>query len=161
MLATDSPSDLIQVLEALYDLEQPRDGWFRGVLKASGTAFDRGAGVGFLLYDVSGELPRIHALEGVNVSMHHFAVGAETHREPAFAKEIVRCYRSVVCATMAEHVHDPQVLGALRERYTQSGIHDQILINGADVSGQGCALYVFSQTLLTLSAYERELERIS
>jgi hypothetical protein len=44
----------------------------------------------------------------------------------------------------------------LRERYRPLGICDQILINGANHSGIGCGLYVFSSTVPTLSTPERE-----
>ena len=57
--------DPIPILEALYDLEQPRGSWFRGVLDAAGFALDRGLGVGMLLYDVSGSAPRVEARTAV------------------------------------------------------------------------------------------------
>jgi DNA-binding CsgD family transcriptional regulator len=157
MFSTHEASDPIHVLEALYALEQPRETWFRGVLKAAASAFDRGAGVGFLLYDVSGDAPRIDAIDGVNVETLNVRVGLDTHYDPEFATEILNSYRRDVCATMAEHVHDPRQLRALRDRYKQTGVRDQLLVNGASLSGFGCALYVFSKTSLCLSPTEREL----
>jgi DNA-binding CsgD family transcriptional regulator len=157
MFAKHSPSDPIQVLEALYAVEQPRSLWFQGVLDAASSAFDRGAGVGFLLYDVSGDAPRVEAINGVNVAATNLQMGADIHYRRAFARSIVRCYRTEVCATMAEHVREPWMLRAMREQYAQVGLRDQILMNGANPSGFGCVLYVFSKAYLTLSAAERDL----
>jgi DNA-binding CsgD family transcriptional regulator len=152
-----TPSDPIQVIEALYAVEQPRSLWFQGVLEAAGSAFDRGAGVGFVLYDVSGDAPRVDAINGVNVAETNLEIGTDFHSQRAFARSIVRCYRTEVCATMAEHVRVPWMLRTMREQYAQVGLCDQVLINGANPSGVGCALYVFSKTYLTLSAEERAL----
>jgi DNA-binding CsgD family transcriptional regulator len=148
---------LVQLLEALYALEQPRAAWFRGVLKAASVAFDRGSGVGMLLYDVSGQLPRLDAIDGVNIEERNLEMAVELHRQPAFADAIRETYRDEVCATMAEHVRDQQMLTAARKRYAQVGLRDQVLINGANPSGFGCALYVFSDSLLALSDLERQL----
>ncbi len=52
------------MLEAFYDMEQPRELWFRAVLEAAGRGLDRGRGVGMLLYDVAGAEPQIEAIEG-------------------------------------------------------------------------------------------------
>lgn len=157
MFSTHDALDPIHVLEALYALEQPREAWFRGVLTAAAAAFDCGAGVGFLLYDVSEDTPRIEAIDGVNVGAPKVQMGIDTHYEPEFAREIVNCYRTDVCATMAEHVHNPRQLSALRARYAEVGIGDQLLVNGANPSGIGCALYVFSETILRVNPAEREL----
>jgi DNA-binding CsgD family transcriptional regulator len=155
MLATNDPSDPIHVLEALYDLEQPRDTWFRGVLKAASSAFDRGAGVGFLLYDVSTDAPRVVAIDAVNIHSKNFEIGSDVHYQQRFARPIVQCYRTEVCGTLEEHVRDPVLIRALREQYAPAGIVDQVLLNGADPSGLGCALYIFSEQRLVLTAAER------
>src|SRR6478609_5186156 len=59
MFTRQDPASLVDLLGALYDVEQTRALWFRGVLKAAATAFDCGAGVGMMLYDVSEEVPRL------------------------------------------------------------------------------------------------------
>jgi DNA-binding CsgD family transcriptional regulator len=145
------------VLEALYAVEQPRACWFQGVLDAASSAFDRGAGVGLLLYDVSGDAPRVEAIKGANTAATNVKMGNDMHHQQVFAKSIVRCYRTEVCATMAEHVREPWILRALREQYATVGLRDQLLINGGNDSGFGCALYVFSRTDLSLSTAERDL----
>jgi DNA-binding CsgD family transcriptional regulator len=96
-------------------------------------------------------------MDGVNVDARNFKMGADYHEKPALASAIVDCYRNVVCGTLAEHVPDPEQLRTMREDYARVGLQDQLLINGANPSGLGCALYVFSKTRLRLSALEREL----
>jgi hypothetical protein len=156
MFGTHAPSDTIQLLEALYDLEQPRNTWLRNVLKAAGSAFDRGAGVGIVLYDVSGETPRVDAIDGINLPDGHLEVGIDIHQQPGFARWIVSGYRNDICTTFADHVSDSEQT-QLRDRYAQVGVEDQIRLNGANPSGLGCALYVFSKTRLSLDAGERAL----
>ena len=70
------------VLEALYDLEKPRAEWFRGTLRAASRAFDRGAGVGMILYDASGDAPRIDEHDGVDVERRNIEMSLELHRKP-------------------------------------------------------------------------------
>jgi DNA-binding CsgD family transcriptional regulator len=157
MLRAYPPRDTIQLLEALYALEQPRHEWFRGVLEAAGPVFDRGAGVGMLLYDISGSLPVVDAMGGVNLPPENLQMGRDVHGRAAFARAIVSSYRNKVCATLPEHVDDPEVLLAMRERYARVGLQDQILINGANTSGLGCAMYAFSKTCIQLRASERNM----
>jgi len=154
---TQSPSDLVRLLEALYDLEQPRDTWFRSVLKAASSALDRGTGVGALLYDVSEDVLRVDVMDGVNVDARNFEMGGDYHRQPALANTIIQAYRRVVCATLADQETDPQALEAMRERYAGIGLGDQVMINGANPSGFGCVLYVFSSVLLDLAPADRDL----
>jgi DNA-binding CsgD family transcriptional regulator len=153
---TDRP-DAIDLLEELYDLERPRAQWFGGVLAAAGPLLDRGAGVGLLLYDVSGPVPRVDAMDGFNVPAENIKVGTEAHAHRGWQQSIIECYRTQVCCTLKEHVPDLAVRASLRERYAAIGIRDQILINGSNRSGFGCALYVFSKTVLQLRRPEREL----
>ncbi len=158
MFIRQDSAGLVDLLEALYDLEQTRAMWFRGVLKAAGAAFDRGAGVGMMLYDVSGEVPRLDAMDGVNVETRNFEMGAALHREPSLSKAIIASYRTMVCATMDEHVPDPQMLKLMREKYAEVGLKDQVVINGANNhTGLGCALYVFSHSTIHLLEHERML----
>jgi len=158
MFTRHNPASLVELLEALYDLEQPRTSWFRGVLKAAGAAFDRGAGVGMMLYDISGDSPRVDAMDGVNVEARNFEMGAALHQEPSFSKAIVASYRTMVCATMAEHVPDPQMLEFMRERYAEVGLKDQLVINGANNhTGLGCVVYIFSPSPIHLPEHERTL----
>ncbi|MEO6095411.1 MAG: hypothetical protein ABIW76_06945 [Fibrobacteria bacterium] len=84
---------------------------------------DLGFGVGMVCYDVSGTTPVVE-----------------------WAEAIVNAYRTVIFATLNEHVPDLEMRAALRkayEAYEPSGVRDPILINGVDPTRSGCALYVF------------------
>jgi DNA-binding CsgD family transcriptional regulator len=147
--------ELVRLLEALYDLELPRDEWFRQVLKAASAAFDRGVGVGMLLYDVSGETLRIDVLDGVNLAGANIDFAVDVHAQPEMVDAITWAYRNEVCATMREHVRDAGMLHYLRENYSKFGVGDQVFINGANPDGYGSALYVFSKQRVELHAEER------
>lgn len=138
-------------LEALYDLEQPRDDWFRGTLGAAGTAFDRGDGVGMLLYDASGEAPRLDAIDGVNIEPGFIELGQTIHRQPELAQAILNTYRNVVCTTLPEQIGTDDLQG-MEDRYAEHDVRDQILINGGNPDGLGCVLYVFSSRRIELGA---------
>src|SRR3954470_14275547 len=90
-------------------------------------------------------------------------MGAALHGNSWMSRAIVVSLSRTGCRTMAEHVPDPEMLKFVRERYAEVGLSDQILINGANQStGLGCALYVFSRSLINLSEHERTLmDRIS
>jgi len=153
---TQNPSELVRLLEALYDLERSRDAWFRAVLKAASSALDRGAGVGAVLYDVSGDAVRVDGMDGINVEARNYEMAGDMHRDPAFIDGIMQTYRSVACATLAE-LPNPQASKGLSEWFASIGLRDQVMINGANPSGVGCVLYVFSQARLELAPLDREL----
>src|SRR4051812_36285778 len=46
-------ADVMRILDAAYDVGQPRDQWMSGVLRAAGPNLDWGAGIGGMLYDIS------------------------------------------------------------------------------------------------------------
>jgi DNA-binding CsgD family transcriptional regulator len=94
-------------------------------------------------------------MDGYNLAPEQVKIGAASHAQTKWAEGIVECYRSKVCGTMDEHMPDPEVRAAVRALYAPVGIRDQVLINGANHSGIGCALYVFSAKLLRLTSSER------
>lgn len=157
MFARPEDLDPIRLLEAIYDLEQPRERWFRGVLETAGAELDRGRGVGMVLYDVSEAKPRVERLEALNVPPMGREIGVELHADPEFAEEVVNGYRTAVCATLDEHVPNLAQRASIRAHYRPLDVCDQILINGSNESGLGCALYVFSRTPISLEAQERGL----
>ena len=163
MFTRHESTTVVDLLEALYNLEQTRAAWFRGVLKAASAAFDCGAGVGLALYDISGAVPRMDAMDAVNVDARGFALGHSLHQRPSLFQAIIASYRRPGCVTMAEQVPDPGALQFARERYADVGLSDQLLINGPNHrTGLGCALYVFSRSPINLSEHERALmDRIS
>jgi DNA-binding CsgD family transcriptional regulator len=158
MFKRHEPANLVNLLEALYDLEQSRTEWFRGVLKAAAVALDCGAGIGMMLYDISGGAPCVDAMDGVNLEARNFALAAALNQEPSLSQAIVASYRKVVCATLAELVPDPQMLKFMREQYARVGLQDQLMINGLNNhAGLGCVLFVFSRSPISLHGRERTL----
>lgn len=156
MLGVREQGACMDLLDAIYDVEQPRSSWLRGVLRAFAPFWDRGSGLGLVQYDVSGESPRIWGIDGVNVSARNIAVGTDAYARESFAKAIQDCHRHHVCATMREHIPDREIYRAARECYEGTGVVDQLLLN-ANVSDRGCALYVFSDRALRLGVAERRL----
>jgi DNA-binding CsgD family transcriptional regulator len=157
IVATDVLPSSMEFLEAVYALEQPRDAWFRGVLDAAKISFDRGAGVAFILYDVTTKRPRIEAMDGANLVPGHLELGVRLHRTRAVQSLLMKRYRNSVCTTAADDLKDPDLSRGLYEGYAELGIADQLRINGSDPSGVGCALCVFSKERLQLTSAEREL----
>jgi DNA-binding CsgD family transcriptional regulator len=147
----------VRLLEALYDLELARGDWFRQILKAASQAFERGAGVGMLLYDVSGDGVRIEAMDAANVPGASIDMSVRLHAQSDMLDAIKGAYRNKVCATMQEHSPDPAMLQYLRACYAKVGVGDQVLINGANPDGLGCCLYIFSKERLQLEPAERAL----
>ena len=141
----------------VYDLEQPRADWFRGTLRAASTAFERGAGVGMILYDVSGDTPRLDEHDGVNIERRNVEMSLDMHRRPELAQTIRDSYRNVVCTTMPEQVLGKAVLHYAEQRYAEVGMRDQVMINGGNPDGFGCVLYVFSKSRIELGAESRAL----
>lgn len=156
MLGVREQGTFMDLLDAIYDVEQPRSSWLRGVLRAFAPFWERGSGLGLVQYDVSEERPRIWGIDGVNITANNVAVGTDTYAQARFAKAIRDCHRHQVCSTMREHMPDPEIYRAVRERYEEIGVVDQLLLN-ANASDQGCALYVFSDRTLRLGVAERKL----
>ena len=108
------------VLEALYDVEQLRDRWFAGVLRTLSSTLDHGAGVGGVLYDVSGEdsVP-IDAIDGIDLPPDWLEAGIAMHQDTGNVPRVIAGYRSILCANLPELTTDPQVRGRLRREFTR------------------------------------------
>jgi DNA-binding CsgD family transcriptional regulator len=148
----------MKVLEAVYDVEQPRDRWLTGVLQSLSSTLDQGAGVGGVLYDVSGEghVP-IDAIEGIGLPADWREAAITMHQDSRNVPRVIAGYRSILCATLPELTTDPQVHGRLHHELARHQVGGQIVINGIDCSGRGCALYLFSRGPLTLSPAQRSV----
>lgn len=142
-LSSSQSADLVPVLEAIYDVEKPRDEWLGGVLRAARQAFDAGGGVAAVLYDIASDELRIDAEEGIGVSPAWMQIGADVHRSPNFTPHIVQFYRSILVASMDDLDPDNLRHDVHRDRHGPSPIwEDNVMINGANASGIGCALHV-------------------
>jgi DNA-binding CsgD family transcriptional regulator len=152
---------LMKIFAAVYDVQQPKDLWLNGVLRAVAPAMDRGEGVGGALYDVSVDSPGIvEVMDGIGITSEWREAGLALHRDSRFIPQIFASYRTATCATIPELIEDPEVTRRLRTDYfAQHGVHDQIIINGLDCSGKGCVLYVFSRSPLAISDGQRDVFR--
>lgn len=158
MKSLPTAADVMEVLGAVYDVEQPRDRWLTGVLQRLSLTLDQGAGVGGVLYDVSSEdrVP-IDAIEGIDLPAGWREAGIAMHQDPRNVPRVIAGYRSILCATLPELPTDPQLHGRLQREFDRHQVGGQIVINGVDCSGRGCALYLFSRGRLTLSPAQRTL----
>ncbi len=150
--------DVLAILTAIYQVQQPREGWLAGVLHALWSTAGRGGGVGGVLYDLSGEgAVRVDALESFDIGADWHMAGLAMHSDPALTPRIIAGYRSLLCATLPELPADGQAKGRVRRTYARHQVGGQVMINGIDCSGKGCALYLFSPVRVELSAAERDI----
>jgi DNA-binding CsgD family transcriptional regulator len=150
-------SDLIQILEASYEVEQPREAWLEGVLRASKASLGNEAGIAGILYDISGgRTLRADGVIGVDLAPGWREMGAEMHASPALAEGIAEGYRKVLCGTLRESINAATADG-IHRYFRRFGYDDAVMINGMDVSGVGSALFHFSSAQIHLSARTREV----
>jgi DNA-binding CsgD family transcriptional regulator len=95
--------------------------------------------------------------QGFNVPPENLALGRYAHARADWAESVLRCYRTHVCGTLDEHIPELHLRRAMRDQYEPMGLRDQLLINGVNHSGFGCALYVFSRIPLRLANEERQM----
>ena len=150
-------ADLIQILEAIYEVEQPREDWLEGVLRAGLASLGGQTGMAGVLYDISdGRTLRTNAVIGVDLAPGWREMGIEMHASPALADGIAAGYRRDLCATLRESLNGATAEGVHRY-YRRFGYEDGMMINGMDVSGVGSALFHFSSARIDLSARTREV----
>jgi len=154
-------ADLIAFLDAVYQVEQPRDAWIRSVLRAA-MPFNRGAGIGAVLYDVSSATAmRTDFIEGVGLPDGWLDAGIDMHRNPALTAHMIATYRSQICATFSEQMIAPDLRNDVRQDYDSEyrthAIRGHIMINGMDCSGIGCCVYLFAHKRLALHRATRAL----
>jgi DNA-binding CsgD family transcriptional regulator len=155
-----SAADVLKILGAAYQVEQPRTDWFKGLLRAVATTLPQDARVAGVLYDVSDETKlRVDAIDGVDLPSGWLQLGIEQHRDPRLARAIIAGYRSILCATLPElgAEHPPTNRIARRDYFDLQHVRGQTTINGLDCSGKGCSLYLLSRSPSPLSESEREV----
>jgi DNA-binding NarL/FixJ family response regulator len=152
-------SNVMRVLDAVYDVEHPREQWLHRILQSAASALDLGTGVGTLLYTICGpDQLTLNAIDGLNIPAGFRELGSRMHHEPRLLPLVIEGYRSVLCCTLPELVGDQALLQTVHTEY-YGGFHvaDQIVVNGLDCSGEGVALYLFAQQPLQLSSEQRDL----
>lgn len=159
MRRTPTATDVMRILDAVYDVGQPRDRWMSGVMESARPSLDLGAGIGGLLYDIStaGQV-RVDFLKGIDVPSGWDEAGRVIHRDRRFVPTIIARYRSTLCATLSELAKDTEPLGSMQgDYYDHYGVRGQLMVNGVDCSGKGCILYLFSRWPVAISDGQRDL----
>jgi DNA-binding CsgD family transcriptional regulator len=149
----------MKILGAIYQVEQPRNSWLAGVVRAVASTLERGASIAGLLYDISnGTDVRLDAVDAVDVSPGWWQAGVEMHHDPRLARAIITGYRSIMCASLPElGAGDRRAMQiAHRDYFDRFGVRQQTSVNGLDSSGKGCCLYLFSKESTALSDSKRE-----
>ena len=150
----------MRILESLYRVELSRDAWLAGVLDAAAPILAGDAGIGMLLYDIASDTElRVDAIDGRGLPPGWLQAGLDMYRDPQLATWMIGGYRSMLCEAMNEVVRDPRV----QDHYPGGGeVRGQVIMNGGDGSGKGCALHLFSNRACAMTAPERDvLSRIA
>jgi DNA-binding CsgD family transcriptional regulator len=150
-------TDLVRILEATYEVDQPREDWLRGVMHAAQQPLGQRAGIAGVLYDVSEETLRTEAMLGLDLAPGWLEMGAEMHGSPALAPGIAEGYRKVLCGTLQMPTLDAVTTEQVYRYYRRFGYEDGIYLNGMDTSGVGSALFWFSSTQVALSTRARAI----
>jgi DNA-binding CsgD family transcriptional regulator len=160
----DSPRGLTRVLDAVYQVEAPREVWLNGVLQAVHRGLPRGVSISGVLYDLSGAAGDlvVEDILGIDIPPDWMKVGFASHRDPRLIPAIVAGYRSTLCTTFGElaNTQEKAVETVRRDYHRPNRMQGQTMINGLDPSGKGCCLYLFSLAEPTLppdrrSVYDR------
>ncbi len=154
--------EMMRLFEAAYDVEQPKAGWFDGLLRAAGATLDQGLGVGGVLYEISADNGlHVDTMKGLNMPDGWLEVGRRGYSDLRYIPLVVNMFRTSLCATLSDLATERRTAGPIRtirrEQYDPHGVTDQITINGYDSSGKGCCLFLFSAGPLTLSEAQRDL----
>ncbi len=152
MSQPSEPVDWVAILEALYDLERPREEWLGGVLRAAAPLSEPGGGIGGVLYHSSSATDfHLDLIAGLGLPTGFLEAGIEMHSNPAFSSVLAQSYRRLMCASSVEFLGG----GTFQEQFArdsmaQVGLGEALCVNGIDASGLGCALYLFSKKPMEL-----------
>lgn len=150
-----STEGVLRILDACYQVERAPIPWLDGILEAMERTLAWDAGVGAILYDIVSDTEfRLDAIRGRGVPSGLLQAGTDAYRDPRTWPSMVNYYRSHLCETLNEPVADP----GMQTNYAGK-IGGQVIINGADGSGKGCAIHVFSSRSVRLAASQQELLR--
>jgi DNA-binding CsgD family transcriptional regulator len=144
--------DWIGVIEAVYAIDQPKEPWLKGVLRAAAPLMAC-TGVGALLYDLSNPAsPRLDFAAGLNAPSSWMEMSVQGHTDPQAAPVLVHNARKYMCASSSEYLrHYGAHEQTIRENMARIGMAESIFVNGLDASGMGCALQLGFETPFTLS----------
>jgi hypothetical protein len=147
---------LVELVEAIYAVEQPVDGWLRGVLEAARPVLERGAGIGGVAYDLAdGATIRVFAIEGLGITPEWLEAGRAMHRSDEIRATIHEVYRKLVGTN--RDVRDPKARAATQAWLERCGYADDLVVSGCNASGIGSALHTFSRKVLRFTPRDLEL----
>jgi DNA-binding CsgD family transcriptional regulator len=158
-----SKPDVIRILESVYHVDQPRDGWVNEVLTAANDSLGMGNGVGAVLYRLGNdETVHVEAITGVGITDEWRQVGAALHADPELEYAIHQCYRVwPLCGTLREllpyTIANDQQRRQVTEMYASHGVSDQLIVHAREASGVGLSLLAFANEPIQLPAREARL----
>ncbi|NUP10568.1 MAG: helix-turn-helix transcriptional regulator [Polyangiaceae bacterium] len=137
------PNDIIDIVEAAYDVERTESSWLENLVRAATPSLDHGLGVVGYVYDASD-------LDEVKVGSFHSDLRAPVlssreqvqalirHSDPTYVQ---RTWRGLPCSTISETPDIEEQPGYTAMRAL--GLHDALVINGIDPTWHGCWLGAF------------------
>lgn len=134
------PSDIIDILEAAYDVDQTEELWLERTVKAAAATVDEGLGVMGYVYDAT-DLEEVKVgsffcdQRGPLASSREQVQALIRHSDPEY---VARTWRGLPCSTVSETpgIEDQPGYRAL----VGMGVHDIFVINGIDPTWHGCWL---------------------
>lgn len=123
----DRHRDLVGILEAVYELDQPKERWLEGILAAAAAVFDHGGGIGGVLYDISNGSVRAELIDVAGPVPHVREVVAELHELPALVPSVLRAYGTLMCGTARDYVWNREAFAPICAQQQRSGLKDTLL----------------------------------
>lgn len=155
--------DIVDILESVYRVDQPRDGWVGDVLRAVDGSLGMGIGVGAVLYRLGhGEAVHIEAITGLGITEQWQQVGVALHADPELVRALDHCYRVwPLCATFREQlpytVANAAQRGRVSDTYERHGVVDQLIVHARESSGVGLTVLVFADQVIELTTRQVRL----
>lgn len=152
--------DLISVVEAAYAIDQPEEGWLRGMLSAARGTMDDGLGVMAFTYDASNPAAfhfNTFLVEGAPEGIEALARQGIPAADPDYIR---RSFLALPCGTASDTPGwraQPRV-----DDVVATEVQDMLAINGMNPGGLGCVVAAFLSKPTKLGSRRRKiLEKIS
>src|SRR5579859_3495137 len=148
-------ADLLDIVEAAYDVRKGDQEWLEGVVNATHFAQDRGLGVFGFVYELSDSFDvRVQSFSGAHMAEHFDG----TVLDQVFGHMDARVRRTTferVSGTTSEFGGDLFALISQSESTRRAGIQDYLTVNCMDPTRIGCSLNVSLPAALRLTPSER------
>jgi DNA-binding CsgD family transcriptional regulator len=154
-------SDLLDLIEAAYDVDATEADWLGGLVRAAGRLFGRGLGAAIYTYEFSGAEPAVRALqfsEGFEPEwLSRFL--ARMGRAPDLVSQAPAQWNRFMHLSAGTARTTPNIEELTRALAEFGGARDAFCINGRDPEGFGLFLAVPLPRPLRLGSERRELYR--